>query len=127
MPKTYHPSGQSAQPQPPAPAEEVAIAPTGPPRRASAAEEAIIPPQPQRQPRPLLRRTPAICARRIFHQADPTIFKEDCKRNPCQFRHNVRLHNGKLGAGDKESLRASLEAMNGKFADLALQHIDALL
>ena len=71
--------------------------------------------------------TPAICARRIFHQADPTIFKEDCTRNPCQFRHNVRLHNGKLGAGDKETLRASLEAMNGKFADLALQHIDALL
>ena len=37
------------------------------------------------------------------------------------------MHNGKLGAGDKETLRASLEAMNGKFADLALQHIDALL
>jgi hypothetical protein len=92
-------------------------APTPPPAAAPAPAAAPPPPKP----------TPAICARRIFHQADPTIFKEDCKRNPCQFRHNVRLHNGKLGAGDKESLRASLEAMNGKFADLALQHIDALL
>jgi hypothetical protein len=81
-------------------------------------------------PAPPNKPNPAICACRIFHQADPTNFKKDCKRYPCQFRHNVRLRNGKLGAGDKETLfRASLlEAMNVKFfADLALQHIDAPL
>jgi hypothetical protein len=51
----------------------------------------------------------------------PGTCKTGCKRN-----HNPRLRNGKLSAADKGAVKASLDAMTGKFAELALQELDRL-
>ena len=67
-----------------------------------------------------------ICVRHLFHNADATLFPGTCKP-PCSRQHNVKLRNGKLAAADKAAVRTSLEAMNGKFAELALQELDKLL
>ena len=67
-----------------------------------------------------------ICVRNLFHTADPTLFPGPCKP-PCNRQHNVKLRNGKLAVADKAAVRTSLEAMSGKFAELALQELDRLL
>eukprot|EP01035_Chromulina_nebulosa_P031842 gene31842-42474_t len=66
-----------------------------------------------------------ICARNLFHKADPALFQGSCKPG-CKRNHNPRLRNGKLTQPDKEAVKASLEAMTGKFADMALQELSKL-
>ena len=68
---------------------------------------------------------PDICVRNLFHNADAALFPGSCKPG-CKRNHNPRLRNGKLTAADKAGVKASLDAMTGKFAELALQELDRL-
>jgi hypothetical protein len=66
-----------------------------------------------------------ICVRSLFHRADATMFPGTCKPG-CKRNHNPKLRNGKLSPTDKAAVVASLGAMNGKFADLAIQELDRM-
>jgi hypothetical protein len=67
-----------------------------------------------------------ICVRSLFHKADATImFPGTCKPG-CKRNHNPKLRNGKLSPTDKAAVLVSLGAMNGKFADLAIQELDRM-
>ena len=66
-----------------------------------------------------------ICVKTLFHKADATLFPGSCKPG-CNRQHNPRLQKGKLTPGDKAAVKASLDAMTGKFATLALQELDRL-
>ena len=63
--------------------------------------------------------------RDLFHKGDATMFPGTCKSG-CPRKHNPQLRNGKLTPGDKAAVKASLDAMTGKFAELALQELDRL-
>jgi hypothetical protein len=93
-----------------------AVAVTPPPAGASTSANTAVPKKPNPQD---------ICVRDLFHKGDANMFPGTCKPG-CQRKHNPQLRNGKLAPGDKAAVKASLDAMTGKFADLALQELDRL-
>ena len=86
--------------------------------------QAAVPPKPA--PKAGHQASEDICIRHLFHHANPAVFKAPCTRKPCPRSHNPTLHNGKLTEGEKAAVRGGLQAMEGKFADLALQHLDTM-
>jgi hypothetical protein len=95
-----------------------------PQTQASAPKAPVAPAQPPAQA-PASTPSQDICVRNLFHTAAATLFPGTCKTG-CKRNHNPRLRNGKLSAADKGAVKASLDAMTGKFADLALQELDRL-